>query len=108
MAPRFDSFAEFWPFYVREHRHPLNRALHFIGTLSVLACVGIACTVGPGWVAALAPICGYGAAWFGHFVIQKNRPATFRHPFYSLLGDFVMCACIVTRRMSRELEKSVQ
>ncbi|WP_017460959.1 DUF962 domain-containing protein [Dyella ginsengisoli] len=86
----FSSFREFYPFYLGEHRHPVCRRLHFAGSLCVLAI--IAMTIASGrlvWL-WLAPVAGYGFAWIGHFVFEKNRPATFKHPFYSLAGDWVM------------------
>lgn len=87
---RFASFREFYPFYLSEHRHPLSRRLHFAGSVAVLLAVLLAlCTGQPRWLWA-APLCGYGCAWIGHFLFEKNRPATFRHPLYSLAGDWVM------------------
>ncbi|MBB5883461.1 DUF962 domain-containing protein [Xanthomonas sp. LMG 8992] len=87
---RFASFREFYPFYLSEHRHPLSRRLHFVGSLGVLASLLLAlCTGHPRWLWG-APVCGYGCAWIGHFVFEKNRPATFKHPLYSLAGDWVM------------------
>jgi len=87
---RFNSFAQFYPYYLDEHANPACRRLHFIGTTLVIAL--LAYTIGSGqWLLLLAvPFAGYGFAWIGHFFFEKNRPATFQHPFYSLLGDFVM------------------
>ncbi|MCD4530997.1 DUF962 domain-containing protein [Pseudomonas sp. C3-2018] len=86
----FNSFAEFYPYYLGEHRNSTCRRLHFIGTSLVILIVVAALVVGSGlWLIAL-PVAGYGFAWVGHFFFEKNRPATFQHPFYSLLGDFVM------------------
>lgn len=87
---RFANFREFYPFYLSEHRHPLSRRLHFVGSLGVLASLLLALGTGqPRWLWA-APVCGYGCAWIGHLVFEKNRPATFKHPLYSLAGDWVM------------------
>ena len=87
---RFRSFAEFWPFYVGEHAKPLTRKVHFLGTTGGLACALAALVQGdPLWLAG-APLIGYGCAWVSHFFIEKNRPATFRYPLYSLAGDFFM------------------
>ena len=86
----FSSFREFYPFYLGEHRNRVCRRLHFAGSLCVLAIIGVAiATDCPAWL-WLAPVAGYGFAWVGHFVFEKNRPATFRHPLYSLAGDWVM------------------
>lgn len=87
---RFDSFRAFYPFYLSEHRHPLSRRLHFVGSAAVLLLVLLAiCSGQPHWLWA-APLCGYGCAWAGHVFFEKNRPATFRHPLYSFAGDWVM------------------
>ena len=87
----FTSFAEFYPYYLSEHKTRPSRRLHFCGTLAVLSIAVCALfgVINAWWLLAL-PVCGYGFAWLGHFVFEKNRPATFQHPFYSLAGDFVM------------------
>lgn len=87
---KYQSFAEFYPYYLSEHQHPTCRALHYIGSTLVLITLGYALvTQQYQWLWTL-PILGYGFAWIGHFFIEKNRPATFNYPFYSLLGDWVM------------------
>jgi len=87
---RFASFREFYPFYLSEHRHPVCRRLHFVGSSLVLVVVAAALVSGRwGWL-LLVPVIGYGFAWVGHFAFEKNRPATFKHPLYSLAGDWVM------------------
>lgn len=87
---RFASFRDFYPYYLGEHRDPVCRRLHFAGSTLVLVVVLIALVSGnPRWL-WLAPLAGYGFAWVGHYVYEKNRPATFRHPLYSLMGDWVM------------------
>ncbi|MBT2294209.1 Mpo1-like protein [Pseudomonas fluorescens] len=87
---RFNTFAEFYPYYLSEHSNSTCRRLHFIGTSLVILIVALALIVGNGWWLIVLPIAGYGFAWVGHFFFEKNCPATFQHPFYSLLGDFVM------------------
>lgn len=84
------SFAEFWPFYLQEHSHPTNRRVHFIGTLLVHLVLIYALFAQEWQLLWLLPVLGYGFAWFGHFIIEKNRPATFKHPLWSLRGDFKM------------------
>ncbi|MEP7281632.1 MAG: Mpo1-like protein [Rubrivivax sp.] len=87
---RFRSFAEFYPFYLGEHRNRTCRRLHFVGTTLSLVCLGLLLGTGQWrWLFA-ALLSGYGFAWAGHFGFEKNRPATFKHPLYSLLGDYVM------------------
>jgi hypothetical protein len=86
----FSSFAEFYPFYLGEHRNPTCRRMHFIGSSLVIVVVLVALISGQLRWLWLAPVVGYGFAWIGHLAFEKNRPATFRHPLYSLLGDWVM------------------
>ncbi|WPO98914.1 DUF962 domain-containing protein [Pseudomonas sp. HR96] len=87
---RFNSFAEFYPFYLAEHRDSRCRRLHFVGTSLVIALLAYTLASGVWWLLLTVPVAGYAFAWIGHLVFEKNRPATFQHPFYSLLGDFVM------------------
>jgi hypothetical protein len=96
----FASFAEFYPFYLEEHGHPLNRRLHFVGTSLVLLTLAAVIISGHLVLLWCLPVVGYGFAWVGHFFIEKNRPATFKHPLYSLLGDFVMFKDILVRRIA--------
>jgi hypothetical protein len=102
---RLKTFEEFWPFYVSQHSLAGTRALHFAGTTMVLGAVAAAIMRSPWWIAA-APFLGYGPAWIGHFFIQKNRPATFTYPLWSLRGDFQMWWLILTGRMGPELERA--
>ncbi|MCA3217899.1 MAG: DUF962 domain-containing protein [Burkholderiales bacterium] len=96
---RFKSFREFYPFYLNEHRNPTCRRLHFVGsTLALLCLVALAATRNPPWLLA-GLLCGYGFAWIGHFFFEKNRPATFKYPLWSLMGDWVMYAQIWARRI---------
>ncbi len=88
-APRFVAFADFWPYYVAQHLHPVNRGLHLAGT-AVALCLLAAGLLSAGWLAGGALLAGYGPAWVGHFFFERNRPATFIHPLWSLLGDFKM------------------
>jgi len=102
---RYQSFAEFWPFYVREHSVPACRALHFVGSTLALVMVAAAILVSP-WLFLAVPVIGYGFAWFGHFVIEKNRPATFKYPLWSLIADWKMWALMLTGRMGAEVQKA--
>jgi len=89
-ARRFENFAEFYPFYLLEHSDPRCRALHYIGSTIVILVLLYAIISRHYAALWFMPLVGYGFAWFGHFFLEKNRPATFKYPFYSLLGDWVM------------------
>lgn len=100
MTERFASFSDFYPFYLSEHRHPVCRRLHFIGTLSVILMGLVVLVTAQWWLLVAMPVLGYGFAWAGHFFFEKNRPATFQYPLYSLWGDFVMFKDILTGRLN--------
>ncbi len=106
MEPRYTSFAEFWPFYLREHSKPRTRMLHYIGTSLVVALAIWAVVTGAWAVLGLVPIAGYGFAWAAHFGVEKNRPATFKYPLWSLAADFKMWAYWLTGRLSAELDRA--
>lgn len=99
------SFRDFWPFYVGEHRRSSTRAWHFLGT-SLALVLFVGSIVARWWWGLLAvPLCGYAFAWFSHFCIERNRPATFRYPLWSLAADFKMWWLIVRGRMAGEVER---
>ncbi|MGH8414435.1 MAG: Mpo1-like protein [Gammaproteobacteria bacterium] len=99
MSNRFANFREFYPFYLGEHRNRTCRRLHFIGScLVLLTIIGVLISQW-WWGFILVPVFGYGFAWTGHYFFEKNHPATFTHPFYSLAGDWVMFRDILTGRM---------
>jgi hypothetical protein len=102
---RFGTYEEFWPFYVSQHLHRTNRQLHFIGTSLVLAALVASLLVSLAWLAA-APFAGYGFAWVGHFFFEKNRPATFTYPLWSLRGDFRMYRLMLLGRMAPEVARA--
>jgi hypothetical protein len=95
----FQRFADFYPSYLAEHRDRTCRRLHFIGTGLVIVSLALAASLREPWLLLAMPIVGYGFAWVGHFVFEKNRPATFRHPWYSLLGDFALFRDILRGRI---------
>jgi len=96
----FTRFSDFYPFYLQEHRDSTCRRLHFIGTSLVVLILTFA-VLSANWLLLWAlPLAGYTFAWVGHFFFEKNRPATFKHPFYSLLGDFVMYKDMLTGKVS--------
>jgi len=96
---RYRTLAEFYPFYLGEHANPACRRLHFVGsTLTLLCLLAFVVTVNLLWLLA-AILCGYGFAWIGHFFFERNKPATFRQPLYSFMGDWRMYWEIATRRI---------
>ena len=97
---QFASFREFYPFYLSEHSDRTSRRLHFAGSTLVLVLVATALIGGNLHWLWLVPLAGYGFAWVGHFFFEKNRPATFKHPFYSFVGDWVMYWDILRGRVS--------
>jgi hypothetical protein len=96
---RFARFADFYPFYLSEHSDRTCRRLHFVGTALVLLVVASALLTGRFGLLLGAPLVGYGFAWLGHFAFEKNRPATFTHPWYSLRADFVLFRDMLTGRI---------
>jgi hypothetical protein len=100
------SYADFWPYYLQEHAKPRTRALHYAGTgVVVLAVAGLIVT-GSLWFLLLALFGGYGFAWFAHFFVEKNRPATFTYPLWSLISDFRMAWDWLTGSLSAELDRA--
>jgi hypothetical protein len=96
--PRFASFREFYPYYLQQHLNPVSRRLHIVGSLLAVAAAAAAAATSR-WVWLLAvPLAGYLPAWLGHAVFEHNAPATFRHPLFSLRGDFTMLAEVLTGR----------
>ena len=95
----FNSFGQFYPFYLSEHADRTCRRLHFVGTSLVILVAVSAIASGRLGLLWLLPVLGYGFAWVGHFYFEKNRPATFKYPFYSFMGDFVMYKDIWTGKI---------
>lgn len=102
MDRRIESFEEFWPYYLNEHRSPACRALHYVGTIAALATVAAAVAVSPKLL-LLIPVVGYGPSWIGHFFIEHNRPASIRYPRWSLRADIKMFGLALTGRLGRHL-----
>ncbi len=102
---RFDSFREFWPYYLGEHARPATRAVHVAGTWAAALVLLWGLLAGPLWLVLAAPVIGYGAAWVSHMAIERNRPATFTHPLWSLQGDLRMAWLAATGRLTAELRR---
>ncbi len=103
-ANQFSTYKAFWPHYVSEHQNKLNRNFHFVGTTFVFAALFLGLTQSL-WFLLAMPFCGYGFAWFGHYVFERNRHLTFAYPLWSLLADFQMYAYMCAGRMDREVKR---
>ncbi len=105
MMAKLSNYSEFWDFYVAEHSQPLTRYLHFVGTLLGLSLL-IIYLRGGSWI--YLPLCilsGYGFAWFSHFFVEHNKPATFKYPFWSFISDYKMIFYMLTGRMDGEIRR---
>jgi hypothetical protein len=105
MAERIATFREFWPYYVREHSRPLTRGLHYVGTGGLFVTGAVAAATGRPALLSLLPVIGYGFAWLAHFFVERNRPATFTYPLWSLGADFVMFGKMLRGKMGEEARR---
>lgn len=105
MSKKINSYTEFWDFYVSEHQDPFNRLLHFIGTsLGIVLLVWFIAS-GRFLFIPLCFVCGYGFAWFGHFFVEKNKPASFTYPAWSFISDYKMLFYMLIGKMNSEVER---
>ena len=95
---RFETYAEFWPYYLAEHSKPMTRVLHLIGTVCGTAMLVWSVLSANWFFIPLALMVGYGFAWISHFFIEKNKPATFKHPWWSFISDYRMAVMMITFR----------
>ena len=102
---RFNSFSEFWPHYVGEHRKPFCRAIHYAGAIVAVGALAAA-LIWSNWLLILiAPVAGYGLAWLGHFCVEHNKPATWRYVWWSIRGESKMFGLALVGRMGKEIER---
>lgn len=106
MPKKFQSLKEFYPFYLSEHQNRTSRNLHFTGTMLLIVCLFYSLITRTWWGLVLIPVIGYGFAWFGHAFFEKNKPATFTYPFYSLASDFIMFWDILNGSIGEKLKKA--
>lgn len=100
----FRNLDEFWAFYVSQHSKASTRRWHFVGTL--VGMLFLLCSlVFSWWFLVLVPFCGYGFAWYSHFFVEGNVPASFGHPLWSFFCDFKMFALILTGNMDKEIKR---
>lgn len=105
MNENFPTFKAFWPYYVSEHQNKTNRNLHFLGTTLAIFTLFLSLVTLRFSLLIFMPIAGYGFSWLGHYFFEKNRPATFQYPLWSLMGDFQMFAFMCMGRMDREVKR---
>jgi hypothetical protein len=106
MPEPIQSYQEFWPYYLREHANPVTRLVHAAGTLLGLLVLLWGVILGPLWLVLLALVLGYAFAWGSHLLVERNRPATFRHPLWSLASDLRMAWLLLTGRLGAELRRA--
>jgi hypothetical protein len=99
------SFPQFWTFYVLAHRQPLTRNLHTVGTLTGWLLLALAIVLRRPWFVLAALVVPYAFAWFSHFFVEHNRPATFGHPLWSWLADQKMVAMVLGGKMDQEVQR---
>lgn len=104
VGKKYSDFKSFYPYYLTEHSNATNRLLHFTGTFILIGCLVAGIITGKWFLFVLIPVVGYGFAWVGHFFIEKNKPATFTYPLYSLASDFVMFWHILTGQIHARME----
>ena len=106
--PEIETFEQFWDFYVGEHKKKATRVLHFLGTTAAMGCVAGGLLTRKRWLLLVAPFAGYGPAWISHFFVEKNKPASFKYPLWSLQADLVMWWKMVRGEMQAEVDRVIR
>ena len=106
MERKYHTLKDFYPYYLTEHSDPTCRLFHYIGTTLLLGIIIVSIVLLKPLLLLLIPVVGYGFAWIGHFVFEKNRPATFQYPFYSLASDFIMYFHFLTVKVDDKLAEA--
>jgi len=96
---KYQSFDEFYPFYLSQHKNRVCRSLHYLGSAIGLYCLSLCIQTGEWLYLVYGLGAGYGCAWIGHFFFEKNKPATFQHPWYSFIGDWRMLWDFITGKL---------
>lgn len=100
----YTTFSAFWPYYLREHAKPSTRALHYVGSALAIAVLITALVMRNWWLLLAVPVSGYFFAWVSHAFIERNKPATFTYPLWSLISDYKMFGLFLTGRLDPELD----
>jgi len=106
MTDKLTNYRDFWPYYLREHARPATRGLHYAGTACGLCLLIAAGVTGNPWLILPAVISGYAFAWLAHLLVERNRPATFTYPVWSLISDFRMFFLWMSGRLGPELRNA--
>jgi len=102
----YQTFSAFWPFYLREHAQPMTRIWHYVGSTLALGVLLYALVTRTWWLLALVPVSGYFFAWVSHAFVERNKPATFTYPFWSLIADYRMYGYFLMGKLDAELDKA--
>ena len=106
MEKKYQTLKDFYPYYLTEHADPTCRLFHYIGTTLVIGIAVAMIVTGKLWFFFLLPLAGYSFAWMGHFIFEKNKPATFQYPSYSLASDFIMYYHFLTGQVDQKVEEA--
>ena len=103
---RYTNYNDFFPFYLREHRKQSTRVFHYLGTIAYQVLFWTLIATQNFLFIPLILLAGYGPAWVSHFFIEKNKPATFKYPLWSLMGDHHMVWLMLTGKLKKKLNEA--